>query len=96
VLEKTITNAILKWLKTQPDVFAWKTIGSQFTMNGIPDICGNVGTRALYLEVKTATGKVSLRQQSCHNHISRAGGLALVVRSLEEAQDAVETLRKLP
>jgi hypothetical protein len=91
--EKSITASIMRWLKTQPDVYAWKTVGTVFGRNGIPDICGNVGTVSLYLEVKTITGKVSPRQAVEHERIRRSGGRVFVVRSLGEAQFAVGTLR---
>ena len=93
--EAAITKTIMDWLREQPDVFAWKTIGSAFTRRGIPDICGNVGIAALYLEVKTEKGRLSRSQSVLHKKISKTGGIVWVVRSVEDAQRAVDTLRVL-
>ena len=91
--EKSITTAIMRWLKSQPDVYAWKTIGSMFTRNGIPDICGSVGRIALYIEVKREDGRASPRQKEEHERIRRAGGWVWIVRSLDEAKNVVTALR---
>jgi len=93
--ESAITAQIMRWLKAQPDVFAWKTIGSVFTQRGIPDICGSVSTVALYLEVKTDKGRVSRSQQVIHNRIAASGSLVFVVRSLDAAKQAIERLRDI-
>ena len=93
MLEKSITSSIQSWLKKQPDVFCWKVLGTSNGIRGLPDICGNVGGKALYLEVKTENGKMSPSQSVIHTRIEKAGGRVFVVRHLSEAIRAVETLR---
>lgn len=92
--EKTLTRAILAWLRTQPDVFAWKVLGSGCTVRGLPDIQGNVGDRALYLEVKTPTGTATPIQRALHRRIRCAGAAVYLVRSLDDAKRAVEEIRR--
>ena len=92
--EAAITASIMRWLKTQPDVFCWKQVGTSMTMRGLPDIVGTVGGAALFLEVKTETGKVSASQASVHRRIFEAGSAVSVVRSLKGAQLAVSILRE--
>jgi len=93
MLEKSITASIQSWLKKQPDVFCWKVLGTSSGIRGLPDICGNVGEKALYLEVKTETGKISPSQSVIHAKIEKSGGQVFVVRHLSEAIKAVESLR---
>jgi len=93
VAEKTIVAAIMRWLKQQPDVYAWKTVGTTFGRRGLPDIVGNVGGRALYLEVKAADGRASPRQLAEHRRIRSSGSACFVVRSQEESIEAVRALR---
>jgi len=83
-------------LHRQPDVFAWKVVGNSYGMRGIPDVCGTVGAAALFWEIKTAKGQVSPSQQIVHEAIRRAGGTVSVVRSLEDAEDALRALRGNP
>jgi hypothetical protein len=42
------------------------------------------------VEVKTSTGRVSTVQQAFVNHVQEAGGIAGVVRSVEEARRLLE------
>jgi len=93
--EAAITKQIMDWLRKQPDVFAWKAVGSTFSRRGIPDICGSVGSSALWLEVKTEKGKVSPSQRVVHAEILRSGSLVWIVRSLDDAKKAVGTLREI-
>ena len=93
--EKTIVTAIMTWLKSQPDVYAWKTVGTVFGRGGIPDICGTVGLMTLFLEAKRPKGVVSPRQKFEHDRIKKSGGMVWIVRSLDDAKAAVEALRTL-
>ncbi len=54
---------------------------------GIPDI--HIPALALYIEMKTAVGKVSPVQKDVHEQLRRDGQAVHVCRSLEDVQDIV-------
>ena len=86
MLEKTITNKILKFLKTHPRCFAWKSHGDSFSRAGIPDIICCIGGKFVAFEVKTPKGKLSKLQEVTIRKIKNSGGMAFKVTSLEEVQ----------
>lgn len=57
---------------------------------GAPDL-GLVlpGGRAAFLEVKTATGRLSSAQEACAEAIEAAGGLWMEVRSIDDVRRAL-------
>jgi hypothetical protein len=61
--EKDIVSAILKYLKTVPDCFAWKEHGGQYGTAGLPDIICCIGGRFMAFEVKTPSGKLTKLQE---------------------------------
>jgi hypothetical protein len=83
--EKHLVSKILKWCKQQ-GIYARKIHGSQFQHRGLPDIHCIVDGKAIWFEVKTATGKPSEVQLAELNQIRRAGGHGYVIRSLLEVQ----------
>jgi hypothetical protein len=54
---------------------------------GIPDL--HIPALALYIEMKTAVGKVSPVQKDVHEQLRRDGQAVHVCRSLEDVQDIV-------
>lgn len=55
-------------------------------MTGFPDLlCIGDGGRIAFLEVKTATGRLSDAQRDCHDMLTRKGCNVAVVRSQDEA-----------
>lgn len=66
----------------------WVTYGIGI---GSPDIVGMLypAGRFVGLEIKTSTGQVSPEQAAWHNAAFNAGALVRVVRSVQEALDAV-------
>ena len=84
--EKDIVQSILRYLKTVPDCFAWKTHGGMYGTAGIPDIIACVRGRFFAFEVKTATGKATPLQKATLQKILASGGTAAVVRSLDEVR----------
>lgn len=50
---------------------------------------------AVFIEVKTATGKLSPVQIEMHKTISKKGGFVIVATSLTEAISAITTLEKI-
>lgn len=93
-LERDIQAKILRWLRRQPDVFAWPTVNDGSAVRGLPDIAGNVGLLALYLEVKRPGAKPTPIQTALHAKIRRRGAAVFVVESLDDAVAAVESLRR--
>lgn len=84
--EKTITNQILKYLKTEPECFAFKEHGGIYGVSGIPDIICCYKGKFMAFEVKTPQGKLSKLQEITLNRINEAGGMAFKVTSLNEVK----------
>jgi len=92
MLEKDITNAILRYLKTVPGCFCWKTHGGAYGTAGIPDIIVCLDGRFLAFEVKTPSGKLTTLQESTLRKINAAKGIACKVTSLQEVKKIIENL----
>lgn len=90
--EKDIVNAILRYLKTVPSCFAWKTHGGLYGTAGIPDIIACIGGRFVAFEVKTASGKLTKLQEITIRKINEAKGKAYKVTSVEEVKQILDHL----
>lgn len=88
--EADIVKAILKYLKTVPQCFAWKEHGGMYGTAGIPDIIACIDGRFYGFEVKTDKGKPTKLQEATIRKILAAGGTSLVVRSVAEVQSVIE------
>lgn len=99
MLERDITEKILKLLRSIPNSFWWKNHGGPFATRGLPDIVGVVldsveaqaGLHRLHtkgrmfaFEVKTETGKLTPWQSKTLFAMERSGAVAAVVRSAGE------------
>jgi hypothetical protein len=75
-------------------LFVFKVWGSEHMMAGLPDLIGCYRGYFFGLEVKTPQQRnnTSRRQDYVHDLIRRAGGLAVVVCSPEEAIEALKSL----
>ena len=93
MLEKDIVKAIMKYLKTVPHCFAWKEHGGMYGTAGIPDIIACVDGRFYAFEVKTETGKPTKLQEAAIRKILNAGGVAVIVRSVDEVRAVMEAPR---
>lgn len=89
--ESDITKSILKYLKTLPRCFFWKEHGGIYGTSGIPDIIVCIDGRFIALEVKTQKGKTTPLQNAAIRKIRSSGGFAFVVRSVEEAKNAINS-----
>lgn len=89
--ESDITKSILKYLKTLPRCFFWKEHGGIYGTSGIPDIIVCIDGRFIALEVKTQKGKATPLQNAAIRKIRSSGGFAFVVRSVEEAKNAIDS-----
>lgn len=67
------------------DLLGWRTV------TVTPEMVGQRIAQFVSLEVKTATGRVRPDQENWRRVVSEAGGVAAVVRSVEEAQAAIES-----
>jgi len=94
MLEKDITTAILRYLKTVPDCFAWKEHGGLYGTAGLPDIICCIGGRFVGLEVKTPGGKLTKLQEVTLAKIQASGGVGIVVRSVDESKTIIEKIRR--
>lgn len=86
MLEKDIVRGIQKFLKTVPGCFFWKEHGGMYGTAGIPDIIACINGRFIGLEVKTLVGKPTKLQEATIRKIQQAGGIAAIVRSVDEVK----------
>ena len=92
MLERNIVAAIMRYLKTVPHCFCWKTHGGMYGTAGMPDIIICLNGRFVALEVKTPTGKLTKIQESTLKRIKDAKGNAYKVTSLQDVKEIVDTL----
>lgn len=89
MIEKDIVAAILRYLKSLPDCFAWKTHGGMYGIAGIPDIIACIGGRFYAFEVKQPKGRLTALQEVTIRKIRVAGGVAVKVTSVDEVMAAL-------
>lgn len=70
--------------KGSSDLVGWKIM--EVTPSLLPSLLGRRIAVFVSIEIKTSTGRVSPEQANWVNAVRKAGGLAGVARSLEEAQ----------
>ncbi len=83
-------------LRSAREAATFKAMG---VVAGIPDLCLAIASssydktysHALYIEIKTATGKTSPEQEACHIALKNADNAIAIVRSLEEFKQTVTT-----
>lgn len=92
MLEKDITANIMRFLKTIPSCFAWKTHGGMYGTAGLPDIICCYRGRFVGLEVKTPSGKLTKLQETTLRRIQAAKGQAFKVTSVEEVKEILQNL----
>jgi len=91
--EAEIIKSIKEYLKTVENCFYWKEHGSQFGQAGIPDIIVCLNGKFIALEAKTEKGKASVLQEITLRKIRNAGGIAEIVRSVEEVKQIIEKIK---
>jgi len=107
--EADIQSAILRALRIHPAVgFFWRqntgamAVGEgkarrfvRFGPKGAPDIQGYLKDgRALFIECKSRTGRVSPEQQDFINKAKAHGAVAFVARSVADVFDVLDQLQK--
>ena len=94
MLEKYITDKILKYLRSLTGCYCFKEHGGSYGNSGIPDIICCYRGRYAAFEVKTAKGRTTALQDVNIRNINRAGGKAVVVRSLDEVKSVIKELEQ--
>jgi len=94
MLEKDITAAIMRYLKTVPGCFAWKEHVGMYGTAGIPDIICCYHGRLVAFEVKTPEGRLSKLQEVTIAKIIAAGGVAHKVTSVAEVKEILSSLKE--
>ena len=90
--EKTITAAIMRYLKTVPCCFAWKEHGGIYGTSGLPDIICCIDGRFVAFEVKSPGGRLTKLQETMLKKITAAKGEAFKVTSVEEVKQIIAKL----
>lgn len=93
--EKTIENKIKDYLFSQ-GIYHFKVHGSKFMEPGISDIIACVNGRFVGIEVKRpgAKNEQSEQQKVHERNVKKSGGTYLLVDSLQEVIDYVESITK--
>ena len=87
--EKAIENKIKQYLKTVEDLYFFKEHGGLYGTAGVPDIICCYKGRFIAIEVKAPDGKATALQDATIRRIIGAGGIARIVRSLEEVKSII-------
>jgi hypothetical protein len=82
-------KASIRQLLDTVGIFHWNAWGGPMSPKGVPDLICCQNGRMIGIEVKTPHGRVSPEQEEFIRRINEAGGLALVVRSLDDVLDAL-------
>ena len=94
--EKDIVTAIMRYLKTVPDCFAWKEHGGMYGTAGLPDIICCIDGRFVAFEVKVPTGKLTKLQEIMITKIKAAKGEACKATSVEDVKVILNSLEVKP
>ena len=87
--ESQLVQSIRKYLATVPNTFFWKEHGGQYGTAGIPDIIVCYNGHFIGLEVKVGNNKPTVLQTATINQIRKAGGTAVVVRSVDDVKAVI-------
>ena len=85
---------ISNYLKSVNDLFFWKEHGGQYGTAGIPDLIVCYKGKFIAFEAKVGKNKATPLQDATIKRIIKAGGYALVVRTLDEVKEIIEALAK--
>ena len=88
--ESQLVQNIRKYLGTLPKCFFWKEHGGQYGTAGIPDIIVCYKGRFIALEVKIGSNQPTRLQAATIEQIRRAGGIAVVVSSVDEVKEIMQ------
>ena len=92
ILEKDVTRSVRAYLNAI-GVFHWKVWQGLGSKKGISDIIALWRGKALFIEVKTPTGKLSPGQEGFLLSVNYHGGIGIVVRSVDELMNAMALVK---
>jgi hypothetical protein len=92
--ESTLVAGILRAANATLGVRLVKHHGSPYTARGHPDLYGVAYGTPIFLEVKTATGRLTPHQERELRRWGEVGACTATVRSVEEALAAIDMCRK--
>ena len=92
--ESELVKKITDYLKTVRNCFFWKEHGGMYGTAGIPDIIVCYRGRFIAFECKVGSNKPTVLQSITIKHILKAGGYAIVVRSLDEVKEIIGAFSK--
>lgn len=61
-----------------------------FTFRGFPDISGFKDNKIFFVEVKSATGKISPEQQTFQSYCNKAGLTYILARDLDDVKEVIK------
>jgi len=91
--EARIRRAVAQYLAVG-GWFVFPVVQSALSYKGIADLVAIRGGRVVFVEVKTATGRLSAAQEAFGEDVRRAGGEYLVARSAGDVARLVDALWK--
>jgi len=92
MLEKDITDTILRYLRGLPGCFCWKEHGGAYGTAGIPDIICCYRGRFLGLEVKQPGNRLTRLQEITLERIRAAGGCAHMVTGVADVRGIIQKI----
>ena len=92
--ESDLITKIKKYLKDINNLFYWKEHGGMYGTAGIPDIIVCYRGRFIAFEVKAGKNKPTVLQAITIKQIIKAGGYAMVVRTVDEVKQVIEALKE--
>lgn len=94
MLEKDIVKKILDHLKKTPECYAIKVHGGMYSSVGVPDILCCYKSKFIGFEVKRETGTATPLQQKNLDKINAAGGVGIIVTSVEDVILVLDIINK--
>ncbi len=92
--ESDLIRKIVEYLKTVPNLFYWKEHGGMYGTAGIPDLIICYKGRFIAFECKVGKNKPTVLQEMTIKQIIKAGGYAMVVRTVEEVRKTISAFEK--
>ena len=92
--ESELIRKISEYLKSVSDLFFWKEHGGMYGTAGIPDLIVCYRGRFIGLECKVGKNDATVLQSLTIRRILRAGGYAMVVRSVEEVKQLISAFEQ--
>lgn len=92
-MESRLKERVLRWAKSQDDLWLVKHHGGSATLRGHPDIYGHVRGVAVFIELKQPGTKMTKLQAAIGRQIEKSGGLFACVDTFEKFVSLMEKVR---